>query len=60
MVHMRRDKVAVEGVIELQSDKCKSFGEDVEYEFRKKHRHLLPPARFDENREYSYSPNFSQ
>ena len=60
VVHTRRDEVAVEGVIELPSDKCKSFGEDVEYEFRKEHRPLLPPARFDENRECSYSPNFSQ
>ena len=50
---MRRDKVAVEGVIELASDKCKSFGEDVEYEFRKEHRPPLPPARFDENRDCS-------
>ena len=60
MVNMRNDEVAVEGVIELASNKCKSYGEDTEYEFRKKHRPRPPPARFDENREFSYSPNFSQ
>ena len=42
LVHMRNDEIDVEGVIELASDKYKPFGEDVEYEFRKKHRHRLP------------------
>ena len=60
MLNMRNDEVAVEGVIELASNKCKSYGEDAEYEFRKKHRPRLPQARFDENRECSYSPYFSQ
>ena len=60
MVNMRNDEVAVEGVSELASNKCKSYGEDAEYEFRKKHRPRLPPARFDENRECSYSLNFAQ
>ena len=60
MLNMRNDEVAVEGVIELASNKCKYYGEDAEYEFRKKHRLRLPQARFDESRECSNSPYFSQ
>ena len=60
MLRMREDDVAMEGIISAATEKCKSYGINVEYEFSKRHRPRRAPARFDENFANATVPSFSQ